>query len=150
MVDSPCSSRSLATFTSLPLPAAAPGASAECAEPARLALARLRSAPLDSPSSRYGPPRCPRRQAASVWHNIIAANSDTALPSLSLLTVLEPDLPAMLECLLVMAPSSQTTRLLGCTAMTRAVACRKDQAAEEGVQCLHEVWGLSVVHVPVQ
>ncbi|CAK0779850.1 hypothetical protein CVIRNUC_004870 [Coccomyxa viridis] len=51
MVDSPSSSRSLATFTSLPLPAAALGASADCAEPARLALARLRSAPLDSPSS---------------------------------------------------------------------------------------------------
>lgn len=103
MVDSPCSSRSLATFTSLPLPAAALGASADCAEPARLALARLRSAPLDSPSSRYGPPS-PRRQAAAVWHHSIAAESgaDGALsqaapPSLSMLTMLQPYLPAMLS-----------------------------------------------------
>ena len=124
MVDSPCSSRSLATFTSLPLPAA-PSAPADCAEPARLALARLRSAPLDSPSSRCRPPCCPCRRAALpgitsllplspgcfTWHHAAAAHSDVdaafspaAPPSLSLLTALQR---YNAKCLQVMPSSSQ-------------------------------------------
>ena len=54
------------------------------------------------------------------------------------------------ECLLSCPHQGKATRLLRCTAMARAVACRQDWAAEEGVQCLHEVRGLSVMHVPVQ
>lgn len=50
MTDSPSSSRSLHTFTSLPL-----GGSCSCSmeEPLQTALDSLRSSALDSPSSRW-------------------------------------------------------------------------------------------------
>lgn len=50
--DSPSSSRSLAGFTSLPL-GASPSASLDAVEPLQVALERLRSSAMDSPSSRY-------------------------------------------------------------------------------------------------